>query len=168
MGSGCFPCGGIVNLFEDEIADGVIVEIACVPIDSSPALQGNEVAMLDEEPLYSCEVVGIVRYALSGQDVAKARLLLFLGSPDDEGNIELVRSYDAVMLAVAETIAAQLITSDLQFLPCGEGGEYCLRLLRRAVDRKKVQLVVVPVAVYAGVAFADDPFVFDRDNDGII
>jgi hypothetical protein len=167
----------VVDLREKKIADGVIVEVTGVPIDPPPGRKGNEVAVLDEKPLYPREVAKIVRYALSGQDVAKACVFFFLGGPDDERDIELVGPYDAVMLAVAEAVApkaqrivrpSEFIVSDLQFFKAGEGGEYGFRLLWRSVNGQKVELVFISLTVYARVAFADNPSMFDRDYDGII
>ena len=97
----------MVDLGEKKITDGIVVEVACVPADTPPTFQGRKVAVFDKESLESSEVVRIVGYALPREDVAKPGPLLFLRGPNDEGGIELIGPYDAVMLAVAEAVTSE-------------------------------------------------------------
>jgi hypothetical protein len=168
---------GTIDFSEDEIADGIVIEVARISGDTPPAFQGHKIAVFDKELLDSAEIVRIIGYALPREDVAKPGLLLFLRGPNDEGGIEPVCPYDTVMLAVAEAITpeAQSITwppefivSDLQLLRGGQGRKDCLRLLGRAIDRKEVQLVLVSLPVNPRVALAESPFVFDGEYDRII
>jgi len=127
----------MVDLGENEITDGIVVEVACVAVDTPPTFQGREVAVFDKELLESREVVRIVGYAVPREDVAKPGLLLFVRRPNDEGGIEPVCPYDAVVFAVAEAVTPEaqgilwppeVLVSDLQFLPgsqCGKMAFVC-------------------------------------------